>query len=785
MKLSEVELPIVNKGWNQSHSFQRRTLLSEEFLKAWELVTTAMHPSCKSPMNSLAWMLEALLQITNQTVPEKFSSSSFREYDFRFKQLLGAIYSPFFYHGLEGSRNKLSTTLMAARKKLSEIFGVPITWCLPINTRRISSDIMSLVDLVNSMDVDPVKVKIWSGWVCRRKGSISTIIYVPLTPIYEKLGESFTLAFYELCVSYALSRRGERIHAARALSNYVRDSSVSISAGALKDSNYAASFFCDLYESFIRNGYEDGRGSKVSTLVTLWRGGISYFFEEFVFPSGLIARPVAGLPMPRRIKEDSTNVVDTSSGLIHAKLLTAIPLEVSDEEAMDIIFGRIKKDLNCAKSWAWHEVQKSAEKLDRRLRLAKEGTVRQISPGVGVIGSTDWSHPDHMKNAAATFEYYGYPCYGLPLKLSTQLFPAPRTRWAEEMAVPTPMVILAHCAVIVGEHPCVTVGFLEELALFDVGGKLTGVAYTDAGTFLIGAKFRRGAELARQEVLLNDRSAFAVEQIQKLTNPLRAYLRERGDGNWRYLLLATHKGFGYPRRMTSLSQRTSAPDAISALQVSFQRVLGMSVDEAVAFADSFSLTAIRASAAAVVYIESKSVQKMASALGHAKYDIKLLERYLPRAIRQFFEDRWIRIFQTGIIVQALKGSKFQLAASGFASIRELDMFLRENAIKMPADRSSPAEAKNDPWSIGSLVGPKEVIVGLNEEILTTLLSLDLARATGNRPLAPLAQYWADFGQEIIQYVEVAGSGRPDILRYLQRARVNAAPHLVKNIAYAA
>ena len=679
---------------------------------------------------------------------------------------------------------------MSARRKLAELVGMPLTWHVPIDIRRVSPELAALATLADNLEVEPLKVLQWSGWVCGRKTRPYRVAFLPLTPILDHLGEQFTLQLYSICQTFSTTRRHAGHFAVRAMATLLSSTETSFSPKQLQNPKDAADFLYALYECYLREGYRDGNGRAISQLVHHWRGEVTIFFEEYLFPAGLVARPSAGLPTPRSIDiGGQTNIKRTDGILIHDKLLTPVPLEVSDQEALQLIFHKIEEELKNIKRWALHEVNRIAVLLERRRQFAKEGNVRRVLPAGSNLptdASTDWSHPNHLKNGAATFEALGYPCYGDGSDLSAVLFPAPRTRWAHELAVPESSTLLPHCAVIVGEHPSITTAYLEQCELYDVNGKLAGVICNDSGSILSGAKLRRGSEHAAEDVILNHNSSFAVDQIIQLTTPLRNFLRERGDDSWRYLLLTSGKGFGYPRRMDRLSVRTSSPDAIRALGNSFAQVLNLPAEEANGLAKRFSLTAMRASAGVIVYFKSKSVHEMATALGHVKYDSKLLDRYLPKALRQFFEERWIRIFQTGVIVQALQGSPYQLEASGFRTIEELDSFLLNHSIKLPPRPTSSSLMSNetDINTLGKLSSPRETVFGLNEEILTTLISLDLAEAESSRALAPLARYWAEIGRSLIPYIEIAGTARPDIQEYLRNARRRARADLVSKIAYA-
>lgn len=67
-------------------------------------------------------------------------------------------------------------------------------------------------------------------------------------------------------------------------------------------------------------------------------------------------------------------------------------------------------------------------------------------------------------------------------------------------------------------------------------------------------------------------------------------------------------------------------------------------------ASNTTLTKFRASRGVQIYLETESSSKMAEALGHIKYDPQLLKHYLPEPILEFFQRRWILLFQKVLYV---------------------------------------------------------------------------------------------------------------------------------------
>lgn len=782
MKAKDLELPVIN-SWTLIRNYPYE-VLDSAFLLQWDTAKQSLPSHSKYVAMLVVRMLECFFQITACPAPPALSRDTFALWDRVFKQLLGAFYSPHFYFGVQGSRRRLAWGLMEMRASLATNLGAHRSWEIHVPMNR-TTQLQRLAELFADLELDADRVAIWQSWPCKRKdGSTS---FAPLSPVYTSLGPDFTKKLYDLCLIYAGGRQKTDLYPVQALSRFLDETDFPVTVEMLSDSSQTSEFFFQFYEHYLRNTYKEGKGIPVARIVQRWRGPITNFFHEMVFPSGLIAKPSGAFPSPRGISTigEPTNIRVLAGGEVHDKLLTVIPLQITDDQALELIFIQIKADLNAAKEWAWLEVQQTARLLERRKELAKAGGVRKIIPGQRKIEyPTAWSHPEHLANAAATFEFCGYPCNAGDVRASHP-FPSPHEKWALELALPSTGTLIPHCAVLVGEHPQITSSFLENLELYDKNGKVRGVVSTDSGEILRGAKLRRGANLAAQDISLNERSSFTVDQIIQLTQPVRDYLKQQGDDNWRYLLLTSGKAFAYPRRMLKLSSGISSEASVTRICEGVKKLMGLNDEAAAHFASQFSFSALRATAAVAVYLETKSVEKMVEALGQAQYDPGLLARYLPKVIRDFFQERWIRIFQTGIIVEAMKESKLLLRSAPFNSMNEFDEFLRNHALKVPKQSENIGNSvSNDPWAEGDLEVPKEVVFALNEQILTLLLSLAKVAADPKRPMAALATYWAELTNALVPYIQSTANRRDDIRQYLASAQQNASETLVEAIAYA-
>jgi hypothetical protein len=160
----------------------------------------------------------------------------------------------------------------------------------------------------------------------------------------------------------------------------------------------------------------------------------------------------------------------------------------------------------------------------------------------------------------------------------------------------------------------------------------------------------------------------------------------------------------------------------------------------------------------------------------------LISSYLPEPIANFFQERWIRIFQLGVVVVALSDSDYLFDATGFKSMSELDEFLKNHALKTLPKHLENGEESDAERKEGCVKG--EVVFGVNTGILTALLSLQAAVERSDRLVCGKAKYWSGITRRLVSYIEADLSGRPDLKRQLTEARLAVNPSAMQALLYA-
>lgn len=676
---------------------------------------------------------------------------------------VGALHSPKFIGGTRSANYQRAHLIL---KPLAMVDPAGSWNCFRLSMTHIHEDAARYRDEFERLPLDATASWLWRGWGGTTKRGDN--VTFPLYPVYHRLGQDFTRRFDEILQTFVSTRAHGYIKGISSFTQFIGNYPGPLTASSFDDPYWTGALFNEFARHFFTQAHTLKREMRYAA-----RGWSTTFLPmvDALVAGRLMAAPEPALAAPRSgvvVNGRETRIKRCPQGIeVKANSLTPIPLELSDGAAKEILFRHVIDDFAAVTTWAEAEVDDLWRRHVAGRRASEVGTVRQ--PGtygggnVGIGWLTHPDNPDALANCAAT-----YWSRGLQVDLSAKL--AYRRYGlldvAHDLGIPGPRSFLPHAALLVANHCEITTSFLKNLELFDKNGKEFGVQTLEGSTYLVGNKPRKGAELAEQRIRLNSRTAEVVRQVIALTAPLRTFLKARNDDAWRYLFLATKSICSVPNAQNLTVQVNKMHRyGKHGFAESLSRRAVMPSDKAQELAANFSLRALRGSAALVVYINTGSSLAMSEALGHETYSPKLLDHYLPEPIQRFFRERWIRVFQAGLVCQAMKDSPMLLEASGFKTIEELDAFLSEHALKnIPVAEQLRVEK----------AAATELVIDVGEKTLTLLLSVTAAVSGNAASCNGRAVYWAEVGARVAEYL-ASLSDRPDLQASLEAAQRNAAP----------
>lgn len=607
----------------------------------------------------------------------------------------------------------------------------------------------------------------WGAWEV--KNAFGARHYLPLVEIFKLHGYEFTKKIYDACQAALNARRSKNIQGLKELCKFISENCRDYTAQDLANQSLANSFWAGFREYYFVTGYNYGKGKTLRTLRNTWQYSIVPFMESYLVKRGIIAAP---LPLgykniPELEPSHSPNVRTCELGVkTNYKLTTPVPLSVTDDQAIKILFSGLQSDIAAIKEWA---TQKSSAHY-MKFNLAKLCGVNSAPRSRDA--SLEYGTSAHYHHICYQLHNTGYKTRAdKDFRLS---FPPVLGRAADTLGLPHSYSLAPFAILLVIEHPAITPGFLTTLEFYDKNGNECALVPQDNHTYLVGNKFRRGPSLAEQKIKLTPDTLALINQVKEITEPLRQYLKSRQDDNWRKLFLCCGKGFGYPLHVRNFfnGEKDRTLEDI-------QEITGITDEHANKLREQVSLDSIRATRGVIIFLETESLTAASKELGHAEFSLKLLKSYIPKPLLEFFETRWMRVFQQTIILHALKDSPFLLQASGMHSMEEVHDFLNNHALKLKK-REKPLETPK-----ASLLFPNtEVIFCISEEILVILLSIIMASEIGTNTLKPKFIYWLRISRQIIKQIESSDNNRHDFKEMLDRARSKADHTYVQDYSYA-
>lgn len=344
---------------------------------------------------------------------------------------------------------------------------------------------------------------------------------------------------------------------------------------------------------------------------------IEYAYRTAIIGSELVAEPLYDLYVG-----DSKDVLSNKLGSKVTKLislLTPLPEHLSDSKTADLVFSKIKSDIETLTECCETECARILAGFNERMRASE----------IGVAGDVD--HPSAQRhlyeNRCATWQKHGYnldSCAPHFVKMRRRLFGTDKSL-NEELMLLTTRSLLPFIYLLIVEHPFITTSWLLEFELYDKHGRVSN--FLNEGRVVLSYKRRRGTTHAQQECHLTPKSKKLFEDILAITSQAREFLRVAGDDQYRFLLIGS-TGVSRPSKFEKIPQLFNAANDDKFLNILIDR-LGLDI------AKRINPKSIRSTAAVRVYIDTGRLRAMSEALGHLRFNQKLLSYYLPKEIMIF------------------------------------------------------------------------------------------------------------------------------------------------------
>ena len=602
---------------------------------------------------------------------------------------------------------------------------------------RIASDplgdIGSCRRIWESIPRDEMAIEYWTGWWV--PSPRTNDYFLRMGPMWRHVGpECVRSTFSGLTVYWAA--RANSIRNSSSMFNYVFKFAASQPEFVSINPYSTGVSISRLIRSFCKEFFTDAqkRSLDLTTCKKRWNDWRQVCMAALVEP-GIWPTPIPPIPYaPDYMTPGSrTRLTVTANGVeVREKFLTEVPLHLSDEKAIEALLSAIVADKNSVVSWSEERAADLLKRSQRREQLAKEGK------DVLVAGRFVGKHLQVSAcDYAATFEAHLFALFEEPANFQgVANWNVPSS--AHFLGLPTSGELDPFMYLLINEHPQITDAFLRHLKIYDIKGNAIGYIRDDGGCLLIGDKMRKGASLAEQRIRLNQTSDKIIQDVLAITQPLRDWLRAKGDDDWRYLFLSCAKGLSKPSVVKFRAyENDKARHRMLASLASHTARTGADLE---AFYDRLSLTSFRASTALTRYFSSGDAQSLTEALGHKKNKPDLLSHYLPESIQLFFKSRSIRQMQNGLVAEALKGSMYLLEATDFSTMEELDLFLEKNAfVRLEEDEIGQSDRTDEEGT---------VCIDVGEPVLTLLAAINSVAGKTPRRLNKQAKRWAEYSEKL-------------------------------------
>lgn len=573
-------------------------------------------------------------------------------------------------------------------RKMSNVIGVNVSSFRTLCGSKLAGECK---DHYAAKSKSYLKIKYYEGWWADFPGEEP--LFIDLVAIHDQYGLGTSTVFFRRIRNY--------------LRKYPRTSAISKNRNITKLNRIIAENFWDSKEleliqdpvemhDFFSNAFEVERlrwkekGNKESAFISDWRAMMLIVDDVFI-THGLLPKALYEFQFETHSGFAGNNPFEKGGRDSHiVTLITPIPVHIPNEEAAQQIYHQINNDMEKFKHACELARSDIAGNLKLRLQAAADFNRSEIfSPATPQDREymrlcSKWTDNPYFTDDDYQFECY----YGVKKSYAYRV-----------LGLLDSTTLLAHIYLIINEVPAITRSWLLSHEFMDKHGQEYG--FKDELNAATGSKPRRGAAEAQQVLQLTPKARELLKEIHELTAEARAYLKSKNDPAYRYTLLSTPTGVTTPTRLKKISGMGAQKNCTSLLAMKILDQFGV---EGPKMLGRFNPKSVRCTSAVIVYFKTNSVQAMSEALGHKTYNPKLLDRYLPKAIRNYYLGRWIRIFQNGIIFESLQYSPYLLDVMDMNTLEELAQFIELHRLKplppqlnlknwLPEDERTPSEIR--------------------------------------------------------------------------------------------
>jgi hypothetical protein len=618
---------------------------------------------------------------------------------------------------------------------------------IKISGMKISDDAQVCIELYLSKNYKSALGEYYSGWTCKDKEGKNHNVH--LATFYDAYGEEFTSTIHTALANYIRTTKKETAKTVlklliQMLNEFVvHCSSLEALIDSLKAENSPA-FMEKIFDSMLFKSLLDE--SSPQDFFLKWASRVGFFVKCFI-DTNVFEEPIKPFLIPRfKTPTSDSHTISIGGDLSekeNSRWLVGIPLEIKDEEAVNIILNRLNNDLEHVKIISESLLKKIMQRHERNLNYIKTGLVKPVL--INTYSNKNFPIGlDQIENTVATFYHHGFGVKGGGtasfLKTIDQTSDLIR-----ELGLPTKNTLNVFISLLVLVHPKITPSWLNNWKLYDKNQKKTGFKQVGEQWLAVSFKNRKGAQNAQQEIVLNEASKYIVESLIEHTRFARKELQKAGGSDWRYVLLVANiqKPYRLGNTADAVQRQGDYHDALVVDSYDINRQVILTRNDAKELASLVSPRSLRKAKGLQIYLETHSLKAVAEALGHKMVDINLLESYLPKPLMDYFNKRWIRQFQNVIIFEALKESSYLFDALDFDE-EKLEGFLDNHGVgNLPENLLLAGCCVGSEDNQARLDNLDELVFTLSKPLLQVLIAIQniVENAAENEFFLPIIDKW--------------------------------------------